>query len=103
MDCSPSTTSFGSNVNKEKRVAVPGVGTAVQLPNGEVKVKYTDGSQLWVDGKHHVRYQYPDGQVVNYRDTDSIPKSIMDKMQLMPKVVKHLSMPLVTKQVRCLR
>ncbi|CAG9769338.1 unnamed protein product [Ceutorhynchus assimilis] len=100
---SPSSAFGTSNVNKGKRVAVPGVGTATQMPNGEVKVQYNDGSQLWVDGKHHVRYQYPDGQVVNYRDTDSIPKSIMEKMQLMPKVVKHLSTPPVTKQIQYLR
>ncbi|XP_050308808.1 serine/threonine-protein kinase PLK4 [Anthonomus grandis grandis] len=103
MNSSTPSSAFGLTNNKEKRVSVPGVGTAVQLPNGEVRVKYHDGSQLWVDGKHHVKYQYPDGQVVNYRDTDSIPKSIMDKMQLMPKVVKHLSTPLVAKQMQYLR
>lgn len=97
-------TSLGLSSTKEKRVSVPGVGTAIQLANGEVRVKYNDGSQLWVDGKHHVRYQYPDGRTANYLDTDSIPKSIMDKMQLMPKVVKHLSTPTTTtKKMQYLR
>ncbi|KAF7278138.1 hypothetical protein GWI33_008755 [Rhynchophorus ferrugineus] len=103
MNSTTPGTSFGSSLSKEKRVSVPGVGTAVQLANGEVKVKYNDGSQLWVDGKHHVRYQYPDGRMVNYLDTDSIPKSIMEKMQLMPKVVKHLSTPQTTKKIQYLR
>lgn len=93
----------GSSLGKQKATVVPGVGTAIQLANGELQVQYHDGAQLWVDGKHHVRYQYPDGQVVNYRDTDSIPKSIMAKMQLMPKVVRHLSAPVPTRQFHNLR
>ncbi|ERL89652.1 hypothetical protein D910_07017 [Dendroctonus ponderosae] len=93
----------GNSLGKQKAIVVPGVGTAIQLANGELQVQYHDGAQLWVDGKHHVRYQYPDGQVVNYRDTDSIPKSIMAKMQLMPKVVRHLSAPLPAKQFHNLR
>ncbi|XP_066156659.1 serine/threonine-protein kinase PLK4 isoform X2 [Euwallacea fornicatus] len=106
------TVSINSNTTssrstKEKQVTIPGVGTAIQLPSGELNVRYNDGSQLWVDGKHHVRFQYPDGHIVTYKDTDSIPKTIMAKMQLMPKVVKYLSTPvttpLVEKQFRCLR
>ncbi|KAL1489274.1 hypothetical protein ABEB36_014204 [Hypothenemus hampei] len=98
-----SSRAFSVNVNKEKQVIIPGVGTAFQMSTGELKVKYHDDSQLWVDGKHHVRYQYPDGHIVNYRDTDSIPKSIMAKMQLMPKVVKYLSSPESTKEYHGLR
>lgn len=79
---------------------MPGVGTAVQLPNGEVRVRYPDGAQLWVDGKHHVRYQYGDGTLVNYVDNDNIPRPIMDKLQQMPKVLKYL-MPTPSTQKFC--
>lgn len=80
-----STQSF-----KERKVTVPGVGTAVQLQNGEIRVRYTDGAQLWVDGKQNVRYQYPDGRIVNFSNTDSIPRQITERLQQMPKVLKCL-------------
>lgn len=93
LDGSAALSAFGRNTNKEKQVAVPGVGVAAQLPSGELRVKYDDGCQLWVDGKHHVRFQYVDGRTVNYTDTDDIPKSIVTKMQMVPKVVKWLNTP----------
>lgn len=75
---------------KEKKVSVPGIGTAIQLPNGEVQVSYPNGSHLWIDGKHHIRYQYSDGHVVSYLDTDVIPRTIAEKLQHMPRVLKYL-------------
>lgn len=86
------TTGLKTSTNsfKERKVAVPGVGTAVQLPNGEIRVRYPDGAQLWVDGKQNVRYQYPDGRMVNFSNTDSIPRQITERLQQMPKVLKHL-------------
>lgn len=90
-----------TNVSKERKVTLPGIGTAIQLPSGEVRVQYPDGTQLWVDGKHHVRYQYSDGHLSTYSDTDNIPRQIMEKVQQMPKILKHL-MPVVhkTKTIR---
>lgn len=87
----------------EKKVNVPGIGTAVQLPNGEVRVKYSDGTQLWVDGKHHVRFQYADGNIVNYLDTENIPRPIMEKLQQMPRVLKYLMPTPVTQRICNLR
>ncbi|EEZ98528.1 Serine/threonine-protein kinase PLK4-like Protein [Tribolium castaneum] len=75
---------------KEKKVSVPGVGTAVQLPNGEVQVRYGDGSQLSMDGKHQIKYQYSDGNTVTYSDNDNIPRPIREKLQHMPKILKQL-------------
>ncbi|XP_018319337.1 serine/threonine-protein kinase PLK4 isoform X2 [Agrilus planipennis] len=95
-----SLSSRGSD--KDRQVSIPGIGTATQLSNGEVRVRFTDGSQLWVDGKHHIRYQYPDGRMSNYRDSDSIPRHIMEKMQHMPKILKHL-MPPVLHKMRTMR
>nr|CAI5861153.1 unnamed protein product [Callosobruchus analis] len=84
-------TANSSGSGKQRRVAVPGVGVAWQTAGGEVKVRYADGSQLAVDGKHHVRYQYPDGRTVDYQDTEVLPRIIVDKLQHMPKVLKHLA------------
>jgi polo-like kinase 4 len=83
-------SSFQSNASKEKRVSVPGVGTAVQLSNGEVQVRYGDGSQLSMDGKHQIKYQYSDGNTVMYTDNDNIPRPIREKLQHMPKILKQL-------------
>ncbi|KAJ8934369.1 hypothetical protein NQ314_013410 [Rhamnusium bicolor] len=95
---------FGNNSNtREKRVTIPGIGMAFQLPNGEVRVRYQDGSQIWVDGKHHVRYQYPEGHIVNYLDSESIPRPIMEKLQHMPKVLKHLMPSPVSQKIHNLR
>lgn len=82
--------SFQNSVSKDKKVLVPGVGTAVQLPNGEVQVKYGDGSQLSMDGKHQIKYQYSDGNTVTYNDNDNIPRPIREKLQQMPKILKQL-------------
>ncbi|KAI4459154.1 serine/threonine-protein kinase plk [Holotrichia oblita] len=94
---------LNSASTKERKINVPGVGTAIQLPTGEVRVRFTDGSQLWVDGKHHVQYQYTNGKMISYSDTDNIPRPIMEKLQLMPKVLKHLMPNPVLSKVRCLR
>ncbi|KRT81155.1 protein kinase [Oryctes borbonicus] len=95
--------SLNSATLKEKKISVPGIGTAIQFPSGEVKVRFTDGSQLSIDGKHHVQYQYTDGKVATYADTDNIPRPIMEKLQLMPKVLRHLMPSPVLSKMRCLR
>lgn len=98
--CSSVRTNSGA---KEKRVTIPGVGTAIQLANGEVQVSYSNGSQLWVDGRHHVRFQYPDGRIANYLDTDVIPRVIMEKLQHMPKVLRYLVPSPVMHKIQNLR
>ncbi|KAG5894098.1 hypothetical protein JTB14_003954 [Gonioctena quinquepunctata] len=105
IDATNPASSFGHSSNsREKRVTIPGVGTAFQLANGEVQVRYPDGSQLWVDGKHHIRYQYPEGRMVNYLDNEVIPHAVMEKLQHMPKVLKHLvPSPVVPHKIHNLR
>lgn len=99
----PGTSVRTNSTSKEKRVTIPGIGTAYQLSSGEVQIQYPDGAQLWVDGKHHVRYQYPDGHIVNYMDNDIIPRQIMEKLQHMPKVLKYLMPSTVTQKIQNLR
>ncbi|KAJ8921657.1 hypothetical protein NQ315_010566 [Exocentrus adspersus] len=104
IDSTTPGTSLGNSCNaREKRVTVPGIGTAFHLPSGEVQVRYQDGSQLWVDGKHHVRYQYPDGRTMNYMDTESIPRPVMEKLQHMPKILKYLMPSPITQKIHNLR
>lgn len=98
-----STVRSVNSIAKERKAAIPGIGTATQLPNGEVHVRYPDGTQLWVDGKHQVRYQYAGGQMVKYSDTDNIPGQIVAKLQHMPKVLKHLLPNSVPHKTRSLR
>ncbi|XP_060523812.1 serine/threonine-protein kinase PLK4 [Cylas formicarius] len=97
-------TSFGTNVSRERKVVVPGVGTATQLSNGEIKVKYHDGSQLWVDGKH-IRHQYHrDGQIVRYTVGGSLPEDILEKFQHMLKAIEQFRpSPLSTKKIHNFR
>ncbi|KAK9874680.1 hypothetical protein WA026_005500 [Henosepilachna vigintioctopunctata] len=97
------TSTLASNKLKEKHVTVPGVGTAVQLPNGEVKVRYLDGSQISVDGKNQIRYQNIDGQISRFSENDKIPPSIMEKLQYMPKVLKHLMATDVSRKTHTFR
>lgn len=58
---------------------------------------------LYVLGKHHVRYQYPDGHISNYTDNEVIPRVIMEKLQHMPKVLKYLIPTSVTQKIVNLR
>nr|XP_022919763.1 serine/threonine-protein kinase PLK4 [Onthophagus taurus] len=87
-------TSTPTSVNcknvQSKSVSIPGIGTAIQLASGEVKVRYPDGSQIWVDGKHNVQFQYADGKLVSYGNSDNIPRQIVEKLQHMPIVLRHL-------------
>lgn len=76
-----------------RRVAIPGIGTATQLPCGEVRVRYPDGSQLTVEVKGNVRYEWKNGHQCNYGPADLIPLEVRDKLSEMPKIVKHLARP----------
>lgn len=97
-------TTVGNNSNvREKKVTVPGVGTAFQLANGEVQVRFPDSTQLWVDGKHRVKFQYADGHISTYTNNEVIPRAIMEKLQHMPKVLKYLMPSPVTQKIVNLR
>ncbi|CAH0553539.1 unnamed protein product [Brassicogethes aeneus] len=87
----PGTYYNTNSMKSEKRVSVPGVGSAIELPNGQIKVLYNDGSNLAVDGKNSYVYQYPDGHIAKYFGNDHIPGHIIEKIQQIPKVIKRLS------------
>lgn len=87
----------------ERNAILPGICTAFQLSNGEVQVKFLDGSQLWFNGKHQIKFRYPDGVLAEYKDTENIPRQIMAKMQHMPKILKHLTPNFEKRKAQSLR
>lgn len=66
---------------------------ATQLPCGEVRVRYSDGSQLTVGVKGNVKYEWYNGHACNYGPTDLIPVEVREKLSEMPKIVKYLARP----------
>lgn len=81
------STRRDTSMKKKKTISIPGVGTAVQLSNGTIEISFNDGSQLLIDGKNPIRYQYPDGTVI----TRNIPYQIKDKLAYMQKFLNHFS------------
>lgn len=98
-----SDSTCASSVLKERRIKVPGVGVATQLPNGTVCVKYPNGAQLTVDGKQQVQYRYEDGHVSKFTNNDNIPRPVMEKLQQMPKVLQYLIPQPVSFKTRSIR
>lgn len=90
---SPSPLSSSSSTPSPRRVVVPGIGTALQLACGEVRVRYPDGSQLSVEAKGTVRYEWQNGHQCNYGPADLIPTEVRDKLTEMPKIIKYLARP----------
>lgn len=77
-----------------RRVAVPGVGTAMQLANDEVRIRYPDGSQLFVNkAQSNIRYEWHNGHQCTYGPSDAIPTEVRDRLADMPKVKKYLARP----------
>lgn len=97
----PKSTQEG--FSSERSVTIPNVGTASQFANGEVQVKFSDGSQLWIDGKHQIRYRHPNGSKVEYRDNDNIPRYVLEKMQYMPVVLRYLTPSYEFRKVHSIR
>ncbi|XP_028139064.2 serine/threonine-protein kinase PLK4 [Diabrotica virgifera virgifera] len=96
-----STFANSSNA-REKKIVVPGVGTASRLANGVVQVCFNDGSQMEVDGKT-VNYRYPNGHISYYTEHEDMPPAITEKVQHVPKVLKFLNSPSVTQKIVNLR
>ncbi|GLV35155.1 Sak kinase [Carabus blaptoides fortunei] len=77
-----------------RRVAVPGVGTAVQFSNDEIRVRYPDGAQLFVKKDHsNIRYEWHNGHQCTYGPADAIPTEVKDRLADMSKVKKYLARP----------
>ncbi|XP_017780877.1 PREDICTED: serine/threonine-protein kinase PLK4 [Nicrophorus vespilloides] len=87
----PTSTQTSAAGCDNKVVNIPDVGTAVRLPEGQVRVNFPDGSQLGFDGKHAPQYVYPDGRMFNCTETVCIPSHVLEKLQLIPKVMKYMS------------
>ncbi|XP_043289776.1 serine/threonine-protein kinase PLK4 [Venturia canescens] len=82
------------------KVAVPGIGVATQLPSGDVRVNYKDGSTLTVSPQSFgggIMYESNAGIVTrynqNYQQTSQVPFQIREKLKHLPMVIKHLVQP----------
>lgn len=76
---------------KERRVVVPGIGTAVQLPSGEMQVHHGDGSVVTINSASGaVQFQRPEGQILQYGEKDVLPDDLKIKLVQIPKIVRYL-------------
>ncbi|XP_012288170.1 serine/threonine-protein kinase PLK4 [Orussus abietinus] len=85
------------NTNK---VTVPGIGIACQLPSGDVKVEYKDGSTLTVSPQSYgggILYENGNGSIARYNQDChqnlDVPSAVREKLQHLPVVIKHLVPP----------
>lgn len=79
-----------------RRTAVPGIGSAVHLPNGTVEIQYFDGSQisaLTPDQGGGILFMSSTGkgiQPIHYNENDLMPDIVRAKFKQLPVVLKHL-------------
>ncbi|XP_034247206.1 serine/threonine-protein kinase PLK4 [Thrips palmi] len=85
---SPTGTSNGI-----RRVDISGLGTATQLPSGEVRIDYYDGSQLRVHPSNNgISYHCADGsQVVRCGPEDTVPEWLRDRLAQVPRIIQSLA------------
>lgn len=82
------------------QVTVPGIGIATQLPSGDVKVEYNDGSSLTVSPQScggGILYESENGMVIkylkNHQVNADVPHEVKDKLRHLPTIIKHLVQP----------
>lgn len=85
------------NFNK---VTVPGVGAATQMPSGDVKVEFKDGSSLTVSPQSiggGIVYESSTGAITryskNHQDNSQVPYTVREKLKHLPTVITHLVQP----------
>ncbi|XP_066995879.2 serine/threonine-protein kinase PLK4 [Anabrus simplex] len=87
---SPSS-SGSTQQSSSSAIHVPGIGLALQLPSGEVQVRYEDGAVLTMnvsDGR--VKYVEKGSRPAYYSQTDPVPSRLRTRLSQMPQVVRCL-------------
>ncbi|OXU23422.1 hypothetical protein TSAR_006105 [Trichomalopsis sarcophagae] len=86
--------------SKAIKVNVPGVGTAIQMPSGDIRVDYKDGSVLTVTPQNYgggMLYESPSGSVLRFNQqqhqSNEIPSIVREKLCYLPNIVKLLVQP----------
>ncbi|XP_011308644.1 serine/threonine-protein kinase PLK4 [Fopius arisanus] len=85
------------NFNK---VTVPGVGVAIQMPSGDIKVEYKDGSSLTISPQSvggGIVYESITGAITrysrNHQSNSEVPYTVREKLKDLPTIIKHLAQP----------
>ncbi|XP_057331604.1 serine/threonine-protein kinase PLK4 [Microplitis mediator] len=97
---SKKTTSIRSSQYAFNRVIIPGIGVAIQLPNGDVKIEYKDGSAITVRPDSRgggVLYENDNGAITkyskNHHQNVQMPYEVKEKLRHLPTVITHLVQP----------
>uniref|UniRef100_A0A6V7J665 POLO box domain-containing protein n=1 Tax=Bracon brevicornis TaxID=1563983 RepID=A0A6V7J665_9HYME len=90
----------GRSTYNYNRVTVPGIGTATQLPTGDIKVEYKDGSILTVSPQSvggGIVYETCSGSVTryskNHQENEEVPYYVREKIKHLPTIIKHVVQP----------
>lgn len=92
MPDTPPMTPFGF----QKKNSIPGIRSAVHLPNGTVEIKYTDGSQISVltpeqgGGILFTSTMGKNVHPIHYNENDLMPEVVRMKFNQLPIVLKQL-------------
>lgn len=79
-----------------KKVMVPGVGVTTQLPSGDIRIDYKDGSAITASPQSFgsgIIYQSINGSITKYnhnRQNVDIPFTVREKLKHLPIVIKCL-------------
>lgn len=86
------------NCDIVKKVTVPGIGIAMELPSGDIKIDYKDGSSLTVITQDYgggIRYEASNGNIFKYsqkcQQNLEVPYMIKEKLRHVETVIKHLA------------
>ncbi|THK33125.1 serine/threonine-protein kinase PLK4 isoform X1 [Diachasma alloeum] len=94
------TNSMRVSAYNFNKVNVPGVGVATQMPSGDIKVEYKDGSSLTVSPQSiggGIVYESITGAITryskNHQYNSEVPYPVREKLKNLPTVIKHLAQP----------
>lgn len=80
----------------QQKTMIPGIGSAIHLPNGTVEIHYLDGSQICVltpEQGSGILFSSSTGKNVHqihYNENDLMPEIVRMKFKQLPVVLKHL-------------
>ncbi|XP_063987432.1 serine/threonine-protein kinase PLK4 [Diachasmimorpha longicaudata] len=94
------TNSMRVSTYNFNKVNVPGIGVATQMPSGDIKVEYKDGSSLMVSPQSiggGIVYESTTGAITryskNHQYNSEVPYAVSQKLKNLPTVIKHLAQP----------
>lgn len=73
------------------KVFVPRIGWGTQLSNGEVRVQFTDSTEVSIQSSPMVvRYTDSKGHTTMYKESDQLPQLVREKLETLPLVMTKL-------------